>query len=372
MPCAMRTCGVKPYGLFTGQEWRALVRAARADESIRRAVERAYGDLDAAGQAEEMVAEFYADWAADRAKYPPGPVLRGEGFMDRIANGEIGGRCGPEGGPRGGTSLTQEMRVGARDQVAAIWNGSHPDMTVVTGRLPAVFRALTGKDNQLVISSNVIRKAGSHGLTLDDVVAAIEGLDNPVMVFDSTNETGNLTALVEGSAQDGRPPVAAIDAHYRAGMIEVSRIATIHGKNNADAVMGWIRGGYLRYLNKQKAGSWPRSIGRQLPKDMETSHRLGKKILQHRDVFKTEDSRDSSKDQRDLSGLKSALSRSKGGVLGMLGNLDWKRTPKEAGELFSNFLTDAMGRNARFNILSLVPGQCKPCISPVSRPCRSS
>jgi hypothetical protein len=76
--------------------------------------------------------------------------------------------------------------------------------------------------------------------------------------------------------------------------------------------------------------------------------------------------------QRDLSGLKAALSRSKGGVLGMLGNMDWKRTPKEAGELFSNFLTDAMGRNARFNILSLVPGQCKPCISPVSRPCRSS
>ncbi|MFZ0100203.1 MAG: hypothetical protein WAK98_17075 [Gemmobacter sp.] len=31
-----------PHGLFTGTEWRALVRAARADEGIRRAVERAY------------------------------------------------------------------------------------------------------------------------------------------------------------------------------------------------------------------------------------------------------------------------------------------------------------------------------------------
>lgn len=61
--------------------------------------------------------------------------------------------------------------------------------------------------------------------------------------------------------------------------------------------------------------------------------------------------------QRDLSDPKSALSRSKGRVLGMLGNLDWKRTPKEAGALFSSFLTDAMGRNARFKVLSLVPGQ---------------
>lgn len=37
---------------------------------------------------------------------------------------------------------------------------------------------------------------------------------------------------------------------------------------------------------------------------------------------------------------------------GMLGNLHWKKAPAA----FSNLLTDAMGRNARFNLLSLVPG----------------
>jgi hypothetical protein len=42
IPYAMRTRGARPRGLFTGPEWRALVRAARADEGIRRAVERAY------------------------------------------------------------------------------------------------------------------------------------------------------------------------------------------------------------------------------------------------------------------------------------------------------------------------------------------
>lgn len=42
---------------------------------------------------------------------------------------------------------------------------------------------------------------------------------------------------------------------------------------------------------------------------------------------------------------------------GMIGDLHWKRTPQEAGKLFSSLLTDAMGRNDRFNVLALVPGR---------------
>lgn len=113
------------HGLFTADEWRAMVRAARADAGIRDRVEAAYPDLDAAGRAEEMVAELYADWAAGRREVDGGPlrqaldairsfframasVLRGEGFqdaariMERIASGEVGGRGqdGPDGRPR--------------------------------------------------------------------------------------------------------------------------------------------------------------------------------------------------------------------------------------------------------------------------------
>ena len=111
------------HGLFSAEEWRALVRAARADAGIRARVEAAYGDLDAAGQAEEMVAELYADWASGRRNADEGAIrrafdairsfftamanaLRGEGFtdaakiMERIASGEVGGR-GPDG-PGGG------------------------------------------------------------------------------------------------------------------------------------------------------------------------------------------------------------------------------------------------------------------------------
>lgn len=351
-----------PYGLFSQAEWRALVRAARADSAIVKRVQRAYADVSASVQTEEMVAELYREWAADRETSSPvgrimgkifafldalASALRGEGFIDaalvmeRIASGEVGSRGPHSPGP--GRRGASEMRAETREKIAAAWNGSRPDMPIFTGQLPPVFRALTGKDNQLVISSNVVRKAGSHGLTLKDVVAAIEGLENPIMVFDSTNETGNLTALVESSAQDGRSLVVAIDAHYRAGKIEVSRIATIHGKNTAAGIIGWMKGGYLRYINKQKAGAWARSIGRQLPKDMETSHRLKTKILQHRDVFKDEGGAD--REMRDA--LLQAAAKAKG----MLGKDHW-RSPGE-------WLTDAMAGfgDGTFSALALVPGR---------------
>ncbi|MFV0383929.1 hypothetical protein, partial [Paracoccus sp. (in: a-proteobacteria)] len=62
----------KDYGLFTRDEWRALVRAARGDDAIRARVEAAYPDLPTAGQTEEMVAELYADWAQNLRDDPPG------------------------------------------------------------------------------------------------------------------------------------------------------------------------------------------------------------------------------------------------------------------------------------------------------------
>ncbi|UFM64251.1 PLxRFG domain-containing protein [Paracoccus sp. MA] len=59
-----------------------------------------------------------------------------------------------------------------------------------------------------------------------------------------------------------------------------------------------------------------------------------------------------SKEQRDMGAIKAQLSRSKGRALGMIGNLHWKN----ASGFFSSLLTDAMGRNDTWNILSLVPG----------------
>lgn len=63
--------------------------------------------------------------------------------------------------------------------------------------------------------------------------------------------------------------------------------------------------------------------------------------------------RESAKEQRDMGALKDALSSGVGRAKGMIGNLHWKNAPG----FFSSLLTDAMGKNDKFNVLSLVPGR---------------
>ena len=111
-----------PYGLFSKDEWQALVRYARADKDLVRRVNDVYGEFPQSIIAEELVAEKYAEWRDERTG-ASGPALtafekirsffralasalRGEGFVDaaavfeKIASGTIGDR-GPQG-PGGG------------------------------------------------------------------------------------------------------------------------------------------------------------------------------------------------------------------------------------------------------------------------------
>lgn len=133
-----------------------------------------------------------------------------------------------------------------------------------------------------------MRKAGNHRLTLDDVLNAIEGLHNPVMVFNARNAPGNYTVLVEKPASDGRSMVLGIDVAFKVGRLEISRIATIHGKDSDKGIISLIRDGYLRYINKRKAAEWSRSRGLQLPKDGTTIPLPIQKIMQYADVFKAD------------------------------------------------------------------------------------
>lgn len=106
---------LRSMGLFTDAEWAGLVRAARANEAVRKRIEAAYPDVSEGIRDEEMVAEYYADWAAgEEVKVRPAIVmvfdrirevframasaLRSDGqveaaeIMRRIARGEIGRR----------------------------------------------------------------------------------------------------------------------------------------------------------------------------------------------------------------------------------------------------------------------------------------
>lgn len=127
----------KPFGLFTAPEWRELARAARAEPGIVASVMERYADRGGETQTEEMVAELYRLWAAQRDNYGAverallkvegfltalANLVRGRGFvsaaraLEQIAAGKVGGR-GPQG-PGGGLQGAQaaqgaEMRAPA-------------------------------------------------------------------------------------------------------------------------------------------------------------------------------------------------------------------------------------------------------------------
>lgn len=102
----------KPYGLFTREEWQALVAAARADKKLMAKIEAAYPDLTASQQMEEAVAELYGQWKSGKRNAATsgalkriadvlraiGRVFRSKGWKDAeavmqaIERGDIGGR----------------------------------------------------------------------------------------------------------------------------------------------------------------------------------------------------------------------------------------------------------------------------------------
>lgn len=106
--------GGRKYGLFSQQEWRALVAHARKDKARMANVRRRYADLNSAKQVEEAIADIYAEWADANIQHPAkieqilqkmqdffeaiGNALRGNGFRSAndvfrsVAEGEIGAR----------------------------------------------------------------------------------------------------------------------------------------------------------------------------------------------------------------------------------------------------------------------------------------
>jgi N12 class adenine-specific DNA methylase len=106
----------RDYGLFTREEWRALVRSARADKAAVKDVDARYPNLPEIGRTEELVAELYRKWATGEVS--PGlastalgrirsffmalaNALRGRGFTSTAAifrgieRGDIAARAMP-------------------------------------------------------------------------------------------------------------------------------------------------------------------------------------------------------------------------------------------------------------------------------------
>lgn len=179
----------KPYGLFSGDEWREMVREARRDAALMDRIARAYPDLTESQRIEEAVAEMYREWAQGREARGAlarlfermrdlfraiGAALRGEGLtgaadvMKRMERGEIGRRASVQNpdNPR-----ISEQRDAGRE-------------LRFMNRLPRAATAAAVDANEATIMRRLSKRSSS---ALTDLMGGAD-------------ETYNLLALVPGRA----------------------------------------------------------------------------------------------------------------------------------------------------------------------------
>lgn len=349
----------RSHGLFEADEWRALVRAARADKAIRSRVEAAYGDLDAAGQSEEMVAELYADWAQGRRDAPAGPLqaaldriqsffravasaLRGEGFqdaariMERIASGEIGGR-GPDGPGGAGKGETKELR-GTATKAFREWFG---DSKVVDG---------SGKPRIMFHGSETDAIEVFEGLEVTGWFASDRATAE---TYDSGGGIHEVYLSVQNplhlpfDMNDMRTPRQVLD---EAGFPTdtwyqpvLDQMGMAYDAVNTAAFVGLARNAGFDGIRVKERGreTWAVFDPTQI------------KSVDNNGNWNPADPR--IKEQRDMTAFAERfnLSNPVHRARGMIGNMHWRKAP----QLFSDMLTDAMGKSAQINSLALVPGR---------------
>ncbi|MFV0383701.1 Eco57I restriction-modification methylase domain-containing protein, partial [Paracoccus sp. (in: a-proteobacteria)] len=437
---ALRDGGLwgKDYGLFTRDEWRALVRAARGDDAIRARVEAAYPDLPTAGQTEEMVAELYADWAQNLRDDPPGllrqalarirsffralaSALRGEGFhdaariMERIAAGGIGGR-GPDGsgggrdGGRGDSGRRKEQRQPVSLDRALIGGAlatisGHPDYTaakagdigaavrlaqdIVTDDLLARLRDMIGESRPVIVpviseeasGRNKIPRAAAEILAqrlgLDAVTGivqsnapqrtALSGLDRIFASpeFDGPADAGRDYLILDDTLTQGGT-FAALASHIEAAGGRVIGAVALTGKQYSatlrpsDATLLALRDKHGDLENDFRIAT---GYGFDALTESEARYLAGFKPADAvRDRILAEGRRRGEREnqgddpavrhQRDMSLLRDVMQSGRAKAAGLVSREFWRKSPG----MFSDWLTDAMGKDRRFNILGAVPG----------------
>ncbi|ARJ70433.1 PLxRFG domain-containing protein [Paracoccus contaminans] len=391
------------HGLFTADEWRALVQAARADADLMAAVRAAYPDLDAAGQMEEAVAEMFADWAAGRREVDGGPLrsaleairsffravasaLRGEGFedaarvMERIARGEVGGR-GP-GGPGGGGGYDRQSPRRTERSTARLrdlWGDRSPSPRLGTLNMDADHDSVKDQRKPSLTVADVIAaaKRPGHAPEKAETGAAAEWVTRAAE--DAGIDMSGLRHVIDGSAVRhifGRHGGASSEA--RRGQVaitesDIEQIGAIIADPDAVAFGSKTRIGreaitYIREMpdgtvllveeiRQSRGEAAVNTMWKKAPaaKDAYALKRILLSNVRNDGgtVVKVFTKAEAVKEQRDLSEVRAALTARARKAGQAFGSQGWRK----GGEFWSDLLTDAMGRSTRWNVLSLVPGR---------------
>lgn len=245
-------------------------------------------------------------------------AYRGEGFesagrvMQRIADGDVGGR-GPDSGGRGRGDDT-EMREALNE-----WNGQvfdaltgklPPDATPQLGPVPEIIKALGGAGKQLVMSVSKLRKikADHPEVTIEAISQLPQMLADPVFVLDNQGDQrsgdrlfvtdmvlGSDTVLVASIKRNGRDSQGG----------KATVVVTAYGKDQFAAMMNAAdQQGDVIYVRGEREGSGYKhtganSLNAPLSGTMSTL-RASSKIRTPRAIFKSGNSPDKPAEMRRL------------------------------------------------------------------------
>jgi hypothetical protein len=144
-----------------------------------------------------------------------------------------------------------------------------PPINVMT--MPPVLQMLGAEALPVTISRDVVRKATNgikHDVTLEAIERLPEALANPVMVFESATQAGDLVVLTEHKDASGRPVMFAVALNRTKGRgYFVSEISSAYGRKPSE-YMNFVERGLLRYRNTAKSPDWLSDNGLQLPNSL--------------------------------------------------------------------------------------------------------
>jgi len=181
----------------------------------------------------------------------------------------------------------ESFRAQLRKAMASLRTSVPP---ITLGRTSAVLRALGAKDAPVTISRDIVRKATNqvrHFVPMEVIEQLPEELADPIAVFDSETEDGALVVLTEHADSKGAPIIVAIDLRSKALGQEITRIASVYGKDNEGKIPVWARAGLGAYRSERASG-WRTLGGLLLPSRFARNRRRGQEVLTEADIASME------------------------------------------------------------------------------------
>ena len=152
---------------------------------------------------------------------------------------------------------------------------SHRHQPVMLNQTPLVLQMLGAKNLPVVTSYGTLRKilVEKHQLPVDAVKQVPAAMADPVMVFKSATQGGDLVMMLGLKDQHGATIIVPISLEDRGpGGYAVNNVKSVYGQKSTETLRPnnhWfanqIHNGNLLYINNKKSREWQRSSGLQLP-----------------------------------------------------------------------------------------------------------